>query len=456
MLCQLWTIIRKLQMHRLCAIILGCSLSLILYNTTILANSLNVRDASLRQVIFMVARQGNFNLIIGDDITGDVTLQLHNLTPYQMLSYLSQAYGLKLEKTGDFWRIGKDERNLRRIEINYLNLDKAAQIAQLILDKPAKTNVMPKTKKQNNDAANESEIVTTTNKSKRSTKNSKPESNRNFHNANVIVDREHNCLTFIGSEADFQKLQQYFKTYDRAPHQILLEAKVTAISKDDQEKLGIEWEWSKIPQVHAPITTTKRDKDTENNNSSTNDLGGQIHFGHSRDGSPYEWNFAATLDAMIMHGKAKILARPNIMTLQGEEATINIGSEVPVPKTSTTDSTTTTSIDYRQAGIILRCTPRVNKRGEITVEVHTEVSSPMYVSDLKAYRFQKRSADTMVRLQDGETMVIGGLIGADEAKTMSKVPFLGDIPILGQFFRHVSKTKSNNEVMIFLTAHQID
>ena len=134
---------------------------------------------------------------------------------------------------------------------------------------------------------------------------------------------------------------------------------------------------------------------------------------------------------------------------------INIGSEVPVPTVATTNATTTTSIEYREAGIILKCTPRVNEDGIITVKVHTEVSSPLYVEDMKAYRFQKRSADTTVRLKDGETMVIGGLIGKDEAKQMSKVPFLGDIPILGNLFKHIQNSKTDSEIMIFLTAKEV-
>ena len=88
--------------------------------------------------------------------------------------------------------------------------------------------------------------------------------------------------------------------------------------------------------------------------------------------------------------------------------------------------------------------------GESTV--HTEVSSPLYVEALRAYRFQKRSADTTVRLQDGETMVIGGLIGSEETRSLSKIPFLGDLPILGAFFRSVRTSKSESEIMIFLTA----
>lgn len=76
----------------------------------------------------------------------------------------------------------------------------------------------------------------------------------------------------------------------------------------------------------------------------------------------------------------------------------------------------------------------------------------MYVDALKAYRFNKRSADTTVRLKDGETMVIGGLIGSEETRVLSKVPFLGDLPVLGALFRNVKNSKTDSEVMIFLTA----
>ena len=81
------------------------------------------------------------------------------------------------------------------------------------------------------------------------------------------------------------------------------------------------------------------------------------------------------------------------------------------------------------------------------------MSSPFFVEELKVYRFQKRAADTVVRLQDGETMVIGGLIGSEEARSLSKVPFLGDLPILGAFFRSVRNSRSESELLIFLTAH---
>ena len=92
----------------------------------------------------------------------------------------------------------------------------------------------------------------------------------------------------------------------------------------------------------------------------------------------------------------------------------------------------------------------------ITATIHTEVSTPQYVSDLKAYRFSKRTADTTVTVRDGEPMIIGGLIGAEESKSIRKIPFLSDLPILGALFRNHKNSKSESELIIFLTAHVLD
>ena len=127
-----------------------------------------------------------------------------------------------------------------------------------------------------------------------------------------------------------------------------------------------------------------------------------------------------------------------------------------MPSVSVTNSTTTTSIDYRPVGIILKCRSMVNADGYITSQIHTEVSAPSYVEDLKAYSFQKRSADTMVRLKDGQTMVIGGLISSEDSDSVSKIPFLGDIPILGNFFKATHKTHNKSEIIIVLKAKIMD
>ena len=292
-------------------------------------------------------------------------------------------------------------------------------------------------------------------------------------NGRLMADRTTNSLLLYGTDAEAGRVQGLLDVLDVPVQQVSLEAKVVAIQKDASKKLGVEWEWSKLPQSPSAETSYESvfrvvqnsdgtystvSEDVPKTATERSGLGGEggsgvVRFGRGPDGYPYEWYYAAKLQALITEGKAKVLARPNITTLQGREAVINIGGEVPVPTVSTTNATTTTSVVYRPAGIILRYTPRVNEAGFITAEVHTEVSSPLYVEELRAYRFQKRSADTMVRLRDGETMVIGGLIGSEESRSFSKVPLLGDLPVLGAFFRSVRNTKTDSEIMIFLTAH---
>ena len=287
------------------------------------------------------------------------------------------------------------------------------------------------------------------------------------------VDLTTNTLCFFGTENEAAIIRQLLKTIDVPGNQVSLEAKIIAIEKTAAKSLGIEWAWSELPQYpdrsHETEAVTKRVVDADGKVAIVTErlpreaierqagngvkMGGIIQFGRGPEGYPFEAYYTAKLNALLINGKANILARPNITTINGHEAIINIGGSVPVPTTAVTNSTTTTSIEYRDAGIILRYTPRVNNDGFITAAVHTEVSSPVYVADVKAYRFNKRSAHTTVRLFDGETMVIGGLIGSEESKSFSKIPVLGDLPILGRFFSSIKNAKSESEIMIFLTAH---
>ena len=412
-------------------------------------NKINAIDVDIRSLLTSIAYENNLNLIISDDVQGNISIKLDNIAPEEMLQLIAQSNGYIYKNDHNIIYItsGNKQTNLHTISLNYLNLTKAAQIANLILDK---------------------------NKSTSNTSNEHKNTKTNDLD-NVIIDEAENSINFYATDAQYDKIKKFLTKQDIPPKQISLEAKVTAIQKDAEKNLGVSWEWSKLPQSpehdisydtvkhtivnedgskqeitdYIPVDDVTRIwKDNEN-------VPGIIRFGKSIDGNPYEFYYSAKIDALVNDGKASILARPNIMTLQGQEAIINIGSEVPVPTVSTTNATTTTSIKYREAGIILKCIPRVNEDGFITVKVHTEVSSPLYVSDMKAYRFQKRSADTIVRLKDGETMVIGGLIGSDEARQMSKIPFLGDIPILGNLFKHIQKSKDDTEVMIFLTAKEV-
>lgn len=411
------------------------------------ANELEAVDVDIRNLLTNIALANNLNIVISDEVQGNVSVKLSNINAQDMIKIIvaNNNYTYQFKDNVIYISKGDKDINLYTVQINYLELDKIAQTINLMLTGNLTDKIDDKDKKT-------------------------------AINNKVMIDESENTISFYGTLKQYEQIKNFLQEQDKPQKQVSLEAKVTAIQKDAAKDLGVSWEWSKLPQSPEHEITYDTVKHTVINEDGSKEeitdylpvdevtrkwnddenIPGVIRFGKGVDGYPYEFYYAAKIDALISDGKANILARPNITTIQGKEAVINIGSEVPVPTVSTTNSTTTTSIKYREAGIILKCTPRVNEDGIITVKVHTEVSSPMYVEDMKAYRFQKRSADTIVRLKDGQTMVIGGLIGSDEAKQMSKIPFLGDIPILGNLFKHIQKSKSDTEVMIFLTAHEVD
>lgn len=411
------------------------------------ANELEAVDVDIRNLLTNIALANNLNIVISDEVQGNVSVKLSNINAQDMIKIIAENNNYTYQFKDNVIYISKGDKdiNLYTVQINYLELDKIAQTINLMLTGNLPDKIDDKDKKT-------------------------------AINNKVMIDESENTISFYGTLKQYEQIKNFLQEQDKPQKQVSLEAKVTAIQKDAAKDLGVSWEWSKLPQSPEHEITYDTVKHTVINEDGSKEeitdylpvdevtrkwnddenIPGVIRFGKGADGYPYEFYYAAKIDALISDGKANILARPNITTIQGKEAVINIGSEVPVPTVSTTNSTTTTSIKYREAGIILKCTPRVNEDGIITVKVHTEVSSPMYVEDMKAYRFQKRSADTIVRLKDGQTMVIGGLIGSDEAKQMSKIPFLGDIPILGNLFKHIQKSKSDTEVMIFLTAHEVN
>lgn len=411
------------------------------------ANELEAVDVDIRNLLTSIALANNLNIVISDEVQGNVSVKLSNINAQDMIKIIAENNNYTYQFKDNVIYISKGDKdiNLYTVQINYLELDKIAQTINLMLTGNLPDKIDDKDKKT-------------------------------AINNKVMIDESENTISFYGTLKQYEQIKNFLQEQDKPQKQVSLEAKVTAIQKDAAKDLGVSWEWSKLPQSPEHEITYDTVKHTVINEDGSKEeitdylpvdevtrkwnddenIPGVIRFGKGVDGYPYEFYYAAKIDALISDGKANILARPNITTIQGKEAVINIGSEVPVPTVSTTNSTTTTSIKYREAGIILKCTPRVNEDGIITVKVHTEVSSPMYVEDMKAYRFQKRSADTIVRLKDGQTMVIGGLIGSDEAKQMSKIPFLGDIPILGNLFKHIQKSKSDTEVMIFLTAREVN
>jgi general secretion pathway protein D len=167
-------------------------------------------------------------------------------------------------------------------------------------------------------------------------------------------------------------------------------------------------------------------------------------------------NIIGILNAQVGKSNFVVVSAPQVLTLDNQEAEINVGQDVPVRVNSFTNVTGTqsNSFEYRPVGIKLKFTPQVNKNRMVTINLFQEVKSLIPSSDPTANpTIAKKDIKTFVRVQDGQTIVIGGLVSNDRTATISKVPILGELPLIGFIFRRTETITKRRNLMVFITPH---
>lgn len=240
------------------------------------------------------------------------------------------------------------------------------------------------------------------------------------------------------------------------PSQIRLEAQIIEINSDYTKNLGIQY-WSQTPGSNSNSGSSS---DNPNSGITVGTAGlfygGEDFSSNRKHGGwlgSHVANVNVTLQALINEGKARILSRPSITTMSGKTANILIGGRIPIP---VSDGNGNVSIDWHEYGMKLNIEPVVDSEDKITSKVHAEVSTLDYSHGVKIDSFSvpgiaTREAESEVNVRSGMTMAIGGLINSEDAKIVSKIPLLGDLPIIGRFFRHTSNTRDKREVIILIT-----
>ena len=224
------------------------------------------------------------------------------------------------------------------------------------------------------------------------------------------------------------------------PSQIRLEAQLIEISSDDAKNLGIKYGGI---SAQGGINSSR---EVTNGNVNSTWVGS------------YLANTNVSLNYLIQNGRAKVLSRPSVSTMSGAKAKIFIGGQLPVPVDHRDGGQT---IEWKDYGIRLHIRPTVDEDGTITAEVHAGVSrldpsNSVVTSSTTVPAITAREAHSIVHLDNGATMVVGGLLNSEDVKTVSKVPLLGDIPIIGEFFKHTESSTERRELIILITPIIVD
>jgi len=163
------------------------------------------------------------------------------------------------------------------------------------------------------------------------------------------------------------------------------------------------------------------------------------------------------VQAMKKDSKLNILSTPRVLTSDNSAATVKVGRKIPflTSRQVTDTGSVYNSYNYQDVGITLTVTPKINPDGYVSMNVHPVISKIQEVTYYEAPVIANREAETEVMVRDGATVIIGGLMKDDFTETVTKVPLLGDVPLVGKFFQSSSKTKEKTELMVFLTPHVI-
>jgi len=368
--------------------------------------SLSVQNATMEEIAMALAKMSGKNIIADAKIAERVTLQLENVSLDTALDALTASRNLTYADIGSVILITKEDTVKKQSAGFYtfpLNYARAED-----LQKP---------------------LATVLNSGK------------------LTAEPASNSLLFNGSHSEARKIKEALQTLDIATQLVTLEAKILSINKSGEKNLGIQWNWDRLPQYSTGNYDTEAGDKTEDSNQ------GHLRFWRS---TRAQFRFSALLNALISSGKAKVLATPSMITIPGKEASIFIGSHIPVVTEKHNNGQSSYSTEYVDAGIKLQFRPIVSRDGYITSSVHTEVSTPTLISELKNYRINSRTADTNVRMRNGETLVIGGLISEEEQKQLQQIPFLSKLPLLGALFKNHYSSKNKTEVIMLLTPYLSD
>ncbi|MGI4791162.1 MAG: secretin N-terminal domain-containing protein [Janthinobacterium lividum] len=269
--------------------------------------------------------------------------------------------------------------------------------------------------------------------------------------SNIAVKPTTTALLLTGSAEDISHAHQVLATVDVRPLQINYEAKVIETSASNDDQFGLTYDFggaqTTVGELLQPGETAS--------NTPIAEYPGKILKGLTVGRTPITDLVTIKLNALFNDQATKILASPNISAIDGQPAATFVGDTVSyissVTQSATGQNITTSTVN---AGIKLYVTGKVNNDGYITMNVHPEVSlvtlSTPGAGGVQTPDVRVREATTTVRVKDGETLVISGLINDQDVKTIQKVPILGDIPFFGQLFRNTQRQHTHDQVMIFI------
>ena len=264
--------------------------------------------------------------------------------------------------------------------------------------------------------------------------------------AKISSDENNNAIVVYATPRDYAVVEDALRKLDLAPSQVMIEAAIVEVTLTDQLQYGVQWQLGNGTSTAALAQGATTGLSVV---PTTLAQGFNYFYSHS--------SIAATLNALETLTKINVVSAPKLMVLNNQTASLQVGEQVPtLSETSTstigTNAPVVNSIDYRDTGIILKITPRVNSGGVVLLDLSQEVSAvePTTNPQINSPTFSTRKVATSVAVQDGEVIALGGLISNSVTDTKSGLPFLSHIKILSNLFGSTNNLSAKTELIVLL------
>ncbi len=357
------------------------------------------RDTPIAELFEMISRHERVNIMLGKGVTGNVAVSLYDMTPRQAIFAIAEAGGYQvLTRENGYMIVNPADAGaagtppsvnmeVRALKVLYSEPQVVADILSKHVGRGGKVTVLP--------------------------------SRRTL----VVEDTPEGMARIVA----------LLREIDTQPQQIMIEAKILEITLDENENFGIEWN-----KVFS--------------GDGVNRIGTSRLVERTTPGLVFNFvnrNVDVFLNALNNKGRVRTLATPKLLTLENQEATTNIGDKLGYRVTTTINNVTSETIEFLETGVILRVTPSVDADGRIALRVRPEVSSGTLLGGIPSKKTTE--VNTQLVAENGQSILIGGLIKATSGVRRTGVPLLGDVPVVGKLFTNNEHTGTSTETVVLIT-----
>lgn len=403
--------------------------------------SINFQDISVRHVLQLIANDNGFNLVVSDSVTGNVTLRLDDIPWQQVLDIILKVRGLGKRVEGNVVLVApqeeldkqerlrlekqriEDELGALTSEVIKVNFAKASEIANLIGGEGALTMLSER--------------------------------------GSIAVDERTNVLLIRDLKSNIEVVRSIVESLDIPIKQVQIEARIVTINEGHLDELGVRWGFSStngattiggsIEGNNAVIFDESANlEDFLNVNlPATSANASSIAFSVAKLGSDLLLDLE--LSALQTESKAEVIASPRLITTNKKPAYIEQGTEIPYVESASSGAT---SVAFKKAVLSLKVTPQITSDNRLILDLNVTQDRPGTVVKTgtgEAVSIETQRIGTQVLVENGETIVLGGIFQHSVADTVDKVPLLGDLPLIGALFKRTYQKMGKSELLIFVT-----